>query len=215
MATKTSNGGSKTSPSKPVAKATAPTLSLALPTPSAPPATPAPANVPAPTPTATSVTYGGSPQSSFQLKTSWKIIGASIIALFVFLCGLALGGVFKKTPSPEAETGEMVRTEVNEKDSAVKINNPKIEFFSGVLECLPGKWTAPVYIKESLAWQAPGGVPYLYQFDENGQAIPCDGITIPHIVEKRVNSVKFKFLIKTVVVIEQVSFKKDTEVEKK
>lgn len=199
-------GGTKTSPSKPVAKTTVPT----------PPPTP----VSSPTPTittvpnssvATAAVYVNKPTP--MLKKHWMAIVVIIVVALVFLCGLALGGIFKKTPS-EPNRENMTTSTVNEKTAAVKVNNPKIEFFSGVLECLPGQWTAPVYIRERLEWQAPGGVPYLYMFDENGQEIPCDGVTIP-TVSRRVNSVKFKFLIKTVVVIEQVSFKKDTEVEKK
>lgn len=197
-------GGTKPSSSKPVAKTTVPP----------PPPTPVSAPTPATTAVlnssvATAAVYVSKPT----LKKHWIAISISSLVIIVFICGLALGGVFKKTPS-EPNLENMTTSTVNEKTAAVKVNNPKIEFFSGVLECLPGKWTAPVYIRERLEWQAPGGVPYLYMFDENGQEIPCDGVVIP-TVSRRVNSVKFKFLIKTVVVIEQVSFKKDTEVEKK
>lgn len=215
---KPTNGGAKTSSSKPVAKATVPTQP---PTPSVPPATSVPTPTPVATPpansvppTVTSVTYGSRPPS-FQIKKYWKIIGVVVVALCVFLSGLTLGGFFKKTTS-ETDKKNPPKQEKIDDPGKGKVANPNREFFSGVLVCPANEWSDVVYIRENLKWSFPLGVPYVYILDENEQEIPSDGIKGAEISGNRVNSIKFKYKVRKVVVIEQVPFeKKDTPVEKK
>gem|GEM_PF-4083418 len=149
------------------------------------------------------------------LKKHWIAIGISTLVVLVFLCGLALGGAFKKVP-PDTDKKTPTKQESTEDRVQAKVENPSRTFFSGVLHCPANEWSDTVYIRESLKWKFPLGVPYVYMLDENGQEIPCDGVENPVIAEGRVNSIKFKYRVKKSLLIEQVPFsKKEPEVEKK
>lgn len=215
MATKKTNGTSKTPSSKPVAKTTVsapPSTPTNTPAPSAPTTTQE--SVSMPTSTNSSVTYGDK-QPPIKLKKLWIIIGVAVIVTLVFICGLALGGAFKKAP-PDTDKKTTTRQESTDDRVQAKVENPSRTFFSGVLPCPANEWSETVYIRESLKWKFPLGVPYVYMLDENGQEIPCDGVENPVVAEGRVNSIKFKYRVKKNLLIEQVPFaKKEPEVEKK
>lgn len=206
MATKKPNGGSKPSSSKPVANATVP------------PPPPTPVSAPTPTTTAvpnSSVATAAVYVSKPTLKKHWIAIAISSLVVIVFICGLALGGAFKKAP-PDTDKKTATKQESADDRAQAKVENPSRTFFSGVLPCPANDWSETVYIRESLKWKFPLGVPYVYMLDENEQEIPCDGIENPVIAEGRVNSIKFKYKVKKNLLIEQVPFaKKEPEVEKK